>query len=201
VGSVVEHKGVHTIVDAIELAGIHRVELLVLGKVADDGYAASLRERASQIPGLSLRFHGAYTPDALPVLLASIDCVVCSSQVQESYALTVHEALSCGVPALVARHSALREAIQAGRNGLYFAPGSAESLARCLSELVSKPNLLSRLKRGARNTAIVDSRAHAVQLRSIYETLRSREVFGGGSAGDRAAFPDARDLECAHARP
>jgi glycosyltransferase involved in cell wall biosynthesis len=170
----------------------------VLGKVADHRYAASLRERVSRIPGCALHFHGAYTPHALPELLENIDCVVCPSLVRESYALTVHEALSCGVPALVARHSALREAIQNGRNGLYFAPRSAESLARCLEELSVQPRLLRHLKRGARRTAIVDSHAHAVRLRSAYETLLWREGISGGAGGDRNG-PRVRHFEHVHA--
>jgi glycosyltransferase involved in cell wall biosynthesis len=199
VGSVVEHKGVHTIVEAIELAGIDRVELLVLGKIADHRYAASLREKVSRLPGCSLHFHGAYTPHALPDLLQDIDCVVCPSQVRESYALTVHEALSCGVPALVARHSALREAIQNGRNGLYFAPRSSESLAKCLKELSVKPDLLSHLKRGARGTAIVDSHTHAIRLRSAYETLVWREVISRGDVGDRDRSRGSRHPKRVHA--
>src|SRR5207249_9616346 len=68
-GCVVAHKGTHLILDALQLARLSSVDLVVFGEVADRGYARSLRERAAAIPDLRFRMYGAYDPAELPHLL------------------------------------------------------------------------------------------------------------------------------------
>src|SRR5205085_7434362 len=171
VGSVVKHKGVHVILEALERSRLQRVELRVLGGTDDRGYTAALEERAKAIPGLTLRLLGAYAQDELPRLLSGVDCVVAPSQIRESFSLTVREALGLGIPVVAARRGALAEAIVEGENGLTFAHDSSDELATILRRLSDEPRLMARLATGARGTGISGWESHADRTRSVYRSL------------------------------
>jgi glycosyltransferase involved in cell wall biosynthesis len=186
-GTVVPHKGVHTILDELDAARLDAVEVRVLGELGDPDYARALRARAAAIPGLRLHLYGGYGLAALPSLIDDVDCVVLASQVPESYSITTREALARGVPVVVARIGAVPEAVREGENGYTFDPARPGALAAVLQRLAGDPALRHRLRRGALATPRVTVADHAAIIRGIYdEAIESSLQHPGLGPGDAA---------------
>jgi glycosyltransferase involved in cell wall biosynthesis len=184
-GSVVRHKGVHMIIEALRLADVRRVELRVLGQVAEVDYAEELRERAAAVPSLTLRLHGAYAPDELPKLLEGVHCVVAPSQVRESFSITTREAYACGLPVVAARLGALEEAVTDGVNGFTFTHDRIDELAGILATLAGDRGALAELNRGVRGTSVMSIEDHAREMRALYTEATTNElVVDASSSGD-----------------
>jgi glycosyltransferase involved in cell wall biosynthesis len=176
-GAVVPHKGIHVLLDALALAGLERTQVVVFGQVGDPAYAHRLRAQAERIPGLALRFYGAYEPDELPHLLYDVDSVVVPSTWPETFSLVTREALVQGIPVLASRLGALTEAIRDGENGFTFDPQRPEELAGQLRQLMHDADLLPRLRAGARATEMMTMAQHAEAINAVY-----RQVLDGGHA-------------------
>jgi glycosyltransferase involved in cell wall biosynthesis len=186
-GTVVPHKGVHTILDELDAARLDAVEFRVLGELGDPDYARALRARAAAIPGLRLHLYGGYDLAAVPSLIDDADCVVLASQVPESYSITTREALARGVPVVVARLGALPEAVREGENGYTFDPARPGALAAILQRLAADPALRHRLRRGALDTPRVTVADHAIIIQGIYDEAIEASVRQPGlSPGDAA---------------
>lgn len=188
VGVVVEHKGPHVVIEALRRAELRSVRYTLLGQVVPD-YAQALREAAEDVPGLELRFFGAFTPSQLPMLLADVDLAVVPSVVWETYSIAAREALACGVPVLASELGALPEAIRDGENGLLFAPGDATGLAQLLGELDADRDRVAALAAGIRPSdwITVDNRTDALEV-----LLRSVTAAGPGPSGPTAALVPIR---------
>ena len=168
-GAVAPHKGVHQLLEAVAQAALPAVQLELNGTTHDyPEYVAGLRQRGARIAGLDLRINGPYEPERLPQLLQSADCVVVPSLVPETFALVSREALAQGVPILVARSGGLPEAIDPGVNGLAFAPDQPAELADHLRALWEDEALLVRLRRGAAQSVVMFTPAHAQEMHRLY---------------------------------
>lgn len=168
VGTVVRHKGVELLLDALRAARCGPVELDLIGPV-DAAYSGFIRERASRVASLRLRFSGAFDNHLLPALLRNVDAVVIPSTVAESFSIVAREAFACGLPVVAADAGALPEAVRDGHNGLLFRVGSAASLAACLQRLAYEEGLVDRLASGARTTPVVTVEERVVAVRRVLE--------------------------------
>jgi glycosyltransferase involved in cell wall biosynthesis len=171
-GSVVPHKGVHTIIDAVRVAALGcNVRLNIFGRVYDPGYREQLTAAAKEVPRLDVNIRGEYSDEELPRLLAQTDLVVVPSQVPEVYPLVPREALAHGVPVLAGDLGGLGESVVDSENGLVFESLQPRGLAERLRELWEDPDLVQRLKAGARQTAVPTAAEHVTYLREIYERV------------------------------
>jgi glycosyltransferase involved in cell wall biosynthesis len=191
IGTVVAHKGVHVIVDALRLARLESVALTVIGFVSDQPYASALRSRADEIPGLTLRLHGGYEPRELPHLLSDMDCVVTPSLVPEAGPICPREALANGVPVIASRLGALPEIVVDGQNGLTFDHRRPEDLAEILRRISEDEPLLQRLREGARVTTLPTIATRAQALRSVYGMAIDEAA---GDAADQSRLAEANVL-------
>jgi glycosyltransferase involved in cell wall biosynthesis len=180
VGSIVAHKGVHVIVEALRSARLPAAKLTLLG-VAVEPYFRELRESAAEVEGLELHALGSFAPEQLPPLLDGIDVVVVPSLWWETYSIVIREALACGIPVIASRLGALPEGIREGENGLLFTAGSSFDLAHILHALDEDRSILSRLAEGIRTSdwSSVPERAG-----------RMREILSEVVAERRAPTPD-----------
>jgi glycosyltransferase involved in cell wall biosynthesis len=186
-GPVLAHKGLGRLLEALALARLDAVELTTFGPVEDAAVARELYSRAAEIPGLRFRMYGEYEPEELPLLLEETDCVVVPSQWPETFCLVAREAHVRGLPAIVSRIGALPDGVIDGENGFTFDPDRADELAGILRRLAAEPELLERLREGARRTPVPTLREHVTGLREVYrEALEER-------ARDRR--PRASDLD------
>jgi glycosyltransferase involved in cell wall biosynthesis len=110
----------------------------------------------------------AFAPEALATFLAGIDCLIVPSLMRESYSLVTREALASGIPVIASDSGGPEEVVRPGVNGLVFATGAAQDLARCMRAVVLDPALRARLGAGARATPLPTVAAQVEQLERIY---------------------------------
>jgi glycosyltransferase involved in cell wall biosynthesis len=141
-GSVLPHKGVHTLVQALQLVPDRSVACVVLGD-QEPGYVARLR----QLDGKGrVHLHGGYAQQALPELLAAFDVVVVPSVWDDCAPYVVAEALAARCPVLGSRIGGIPDFLDHGRTGWLFPAGDAAALARCLQSFHDDPRLLGRMQ-------------------------------------------------------
>jgi glycosyltransferase involved in cell wall biosynthesis len=184
-GTISPHKGAHVILNALRHARLGPVELRLIGARGQVPYATRLREEAKDIPDLRMRFYGAYEPRDLPVLLDDVDLAITPSIWPETFAIVVREALVRGVPIAVSRRGGLPEAVKEGENGFTFDPDHPSELTGILRRILSEPELLPRLRRGACASRVMKIAEHADAVRTVYQEAID-DLFAGGtvSLGD-----------------
>ena len=148
VGTLVWHKGVHVLLQAIQgLTG--RFSLHLHGDTAIfPGYTDRLRRMAH---GLPVTFEDGFDRDRVSTIYASLDVLVVPSLWPENSPLVIHEAFMHGIPVVGARIGGIPELVTDGVNGLLYEPFSADALRATLQRLADDPGLARRL--GERSAA------------------------------------------------
>ena len=125
VGTLVWHKGVHVLIDAVRglPSGRLRAEDLRQSRVFPD-YYRDLRARAA---GLPVRFMGAFDRERVADVYAQIDVLVVPSLWLENSPLVIHEAFMAGVPVVGARIGGIADLVEDGRTGLLYDPARPTS--------------------------------------------------------------------------
>jgi glycosyltransferase involved in cell wall biosynthesis len=169
-GTVVPHKGVHVILEALQTAGLDSVDLMVFGNVpeAHNDYGNRLRAQAETIPGLRFRMYGQYQYAELRHLLRDVDCAIVPSQLPENFPLVTQEALIQGIPILASRLGGIPEIVVDEQNGLTFDHRRPEELAGLLRRLDKEPGLLERLREGARKSPVLSMPQYTETVRRVY---------------------------------
>jgi glycosyltransferase involved in cell wall biosynthesis len=147
VGTLVWHKGVHVLIDALRGLPDGSHELVIYGNpdVFPD-YAADLRAQAA---GLPVRFAGAVARERIADAYADLDVLVVPSLWLENSPLVIHEAFMAGVPVVAARIGGVPDLIADGRNGLLYDPASVTELRTILAGLIANPQRLGELAAAA----------------------------------------------------
>jgi glycosyltransferase involved in cell wall biosynthesis len=192
VGTVVRHKGVHVLIDALRQARLPAVTLDLFGLAVPE-YVRELHEAARDVDGLTLRVYGAYEPEALSTLLDGVDIVVQPSLVTETFSIVVREAFACGIPVIASRIGALPEGVRDGENGLLFNPGSGFELARHLQTLDADRALLRRLAAGIRPADWISVPERAARMRSILTEIAAHPPDSRGAHDELAELDILRD--------
>lgn len=143
VGMLTPNKGVGTLGEAAALLGNDAPCEYV---IAGDGEPESVRQLLSKFPAAKAQYLGWIDSNSF---YPSIDVLVVPSTWAEPFGYVCIEALSFGIPVLVARSGALPEIIEDEKSGLVFEAGDHQGLAACLRRIAGDRNLLSRLHQGA----------------------------------------------------
>jgi glycosyltransferase involved in cell wall biosynthesis len=118
-------------------------------------------------PGLVVRRLGyVRSPARLASLYRAADVYV-HAAVEETFGLSVAEALACGLPVVTASHGGVLEIVEHERTGLVVPPGDAGALADALACLLDDP--ARRAAMGA--AAAASARAH-LDRRTMLHALR-----------------------------
>lgn len=153
VGNLIPRKGLHTLVEALLLLRRETWSLDVVGDLdRDPAYSLRVRRRVSE-SGLEPRitFHGC-VPDALLAQRFAAGHVLTVPSSYEGFGIVYLEGMGFGLPAVATTSGAASELIRDGENGLLVPPSNTPALARALRRLWDDPELLARLRRGARAT-------------------------------------------------
>jgi glycosyltransferase involved in cell wall biosynthesis len=142
-GSAYPHKGPQLLVQAAQQTQAE-LRVLVHGEVPD---RFAQRLRAADTRGV-VELCGAFSPAALPQLLAGVDVAVMPSMWWDCAPLMAAECLAGRVPLVAPRLGGLGEAIRDGVDGLFFDALGAGDLARQLDRLAGEAGLLERLQAG-----------------------------------------------------
>ena len=108
-GSLSQHKGVHTLIEAFRGVESASVRLHIYGAGPFEG---ALRALAAGDP--RIEFCGVYDEQAASRVFGTIDVLVAPSVWPENRPFVVHEALASGVPAIVSAVGGMAEAVEDG---------------------------------------------------------------------------------------
>lgn len=147
VGTLVRHKGVHVILEAVRKLSPGDWELHLYGGLETfPDYVAELRAAARELPVI---FHGGFDREETAEIYASIDVLVVSSIWPENSPLVIHEAFQSGVPVVGSAIGGTSDLIRDDDNGLLYEPNSPQDLAGKLERLIIEPGMLQRLAEAA----------------------------------------------------
>ena len=143
VGTIVWHKGVHVLIDAVRQIPAGAVEALIFGDTnMFPDYTADLQSAAR---GLPIRFMGRCERDRIADVYAQLDVLVVPSLWLENSPLVIHEAFMAGLPVVGAGIGGIRDLVHHGENGLLYPPDSSAALATTLTELANDRARLAAL--------------------------------------------------------
>jgi glycosyltransferase involved in cell wall biosynthesis len=185
VGMLVEWKGWHILLDAVDGLGPDERSRLVVEIYGAEGttpesiaYAEMLRRRVARNPEHPVCFCG-QVPDVLE-RVRTADWFVLPS-VNEPCSVALSEALALGRPAIVTRSGGNVDTVVDGFNGLFFEPGDAGGLRECLRRAIAG-GAVSADAAAIRES--VRSKSASVAGKQLLAVLE--EVMGGKREGARA---------------
>ena len=139
----------------------------------DDSYRAVLQPLL-ELPDVHVR--GPQPRDRVPAALASLDALVVPSVWPETSPLVIREAFLAGRPVIASDIGGIPELVDHEQNGLLFAPGDIDGLARALRRLADEPGLLDCLKTGAAATPVRSLDEDVTATRRLYESLAPSRI-------------------------
>ncbi len=139
VGRLSREKGVRTLVEAWD-----RIDALPLKIVGDGPLMRELKEHVARV-GSAVEFVGFASANAVGSFMRDAVVQIVPSEWYEGFPMVVVEAFAAGTPLLVSRIGAL-DAIVSGDSGGKFTPGSSESLAHELGQMLSDPARIERAR-------------------------------------------------------
>jgi len=157
-GRLVAEKSVDTTIHALKKLvfdqGIRGIRLSVAGSGSAD-YEGYLRGLVTQA-GLDdyVSFLGHIPPEEMPRLLRQFDVLLMPSIWEEPFSRMVLEGMVSGLVVVATPRGGTIEILVDGENGLLFAPGDGEDLARKITRLFDDPNLRKNLARAGQQTVM-----------------------------------------------
>jgi len=173
VGQIAQHKGIHTLFEAVRQLPDAALEVKAYGDPTPfPDYTHRLRQMIRQDHRLSLE--GVYERTEVSRVLQNLDVVVVPSVWYENSPNTILEAFAHHTPVIVADLGGMTELVEDGVNGLRFVPGDAPSLAAKLQQLTDDPGLLSQLRKGIKPVRSVAEEMSELQerYRLIHQSAR-----------------------------
>lgn len=171
IGHIAPAKGVHLLVDAIEMLPNelrHKLHVLVVGTAPPRwaSYEADLRRHVKQ----DGRFHFLGRVRDVPRILESADILVQASIYPEAFGRTVVEAMAMRKVVIASDAGALPTLVDDGLNGYLFQAGDAHHLASKLQIALGTRSDAQELTRAAREKVLAkfDGRVRNDLLREIY---------------------------------
>ncbi|MGA8711066.1 MAG: glycosyltransferase family 4 protein [Thermoplasmata archaeon] len=157
VGRLQWEKGVHSLIEALDIAGVP-TRLSVVGSGVEHDRLRWLLEQRRRRGNLSapnaIRFLGPRYGEALLRLRQEADVQVAPSipvpQWREQLNQSMLEGLACGLPAIASNSGAVAEAVADGDNGLLVPPDSPVKLAEAIRFMAEHPDERRRMGRRAR---------------------------------------------------
>jgi len=163
IGHLVEHKGAHILLKALQELNSPKVFCDIWGPLRDDPYVSKIADLAISQRGV--RLLGELDPARLSAVLQSFDVLAMPALWYENQPLIVKAALAMGLPVLSSDIGSLSEMIQPGRNGWLLPAGDVSAWKNAIDRLLMEG--VARLE----PTPIKDMNAHFLEIKSLYEEV------------------------------
>ncbi len=164
IGSVVWYKGLDVLVRAVRKLDSRPVVLKVHGRFDPkaDPHHADIEALAR---GGGIEFLGGFDNARLAEVFAGIDVLVVPSVWFENSPLTIHEAFLHRTPVLTSNIGGMAELVRDGKDGLHFAVGDSEDLARKIATLIDQPSLRAELARDFPRVKSIEENGREMEYR------------------------------------
>jgi glycosyltransferase involved in cell wall biosynthesis len=167
-GTLVEHKGAHVLIEAMNLLADTSATLDLFGDLTIFPAYAQRLKKLCRNPRVN--FRGRFeNPDAGKIL-SSLDALAVPSLWFENSPLTIHEAFLARVPVVASNLGGMAELVTDNVSGLTFQAGDPADLARALRRLITEPGLLDRLRQGVPPVKTI--KENVSELTAICQGLR-----------------------------
>ena len=151
VGGFGPHKNLETLVEAfaglISKPNFHTARLVMVGEYEHEVFHSTVGPLRDKIAALGVSdrtiFTG-YLPDAELVVLLNMATVLALPSWMEGFGLPGIEAAACGCPVVATKESPLPELL--GDGGLYVDPSRGDELKGALRQILTSPELRSRMR-------------------------------------------------------
>jgi glycosyltransferase involved in cell wall biosynthesis len=136
IGSLVEHKGAHILVQALKrLEGLD-VECHIYGDMRPSAYLEKLKAFASGDGRIQLK--GTFEPEVASKIIAEIDVLAVPALWYENEPLVVKLALMAGVPVLLSDIGSLSGMVEHRKTGWLVPPGNVEKWAEAIKDVLGR---------------------------------------------------------------
>jgi glycosyltransferase involved in cell wall biosynthesis len=148
IGSLIEGKGIHTIIKAIsQLNAPQNIQLTIIG---DGPERVSLNRLAVCLDvSEQVKFQGQVPHWRIPEFLTESHGLILAS-FSEGRPNVVLEAMAAGLPVIASDIEGTRELIEDEKNGLFFKPGNADQLCLQIKKLKNNPEFGYQLGQAGR---------------------------------------------------
>jgi glycosyltransferase involved in cell wall biosynthesis len=170
IGQITHFKGVHLLIEAINLLNQADREKIVLSIFGDVKHSIDYANRLYALAGdrKNIKFCGTYPHDQSAEIFCQLDVLVVPS-IWYDFPLVIHEAFATKTPVVATNLGEMAEVIKHGENGLLFERGNANALMQQLKRFIVEPQLLNKLKLGI--SPVLQIADHVDQLESMYHDL------------------------------
>jgi glycosyltransferase involved in cell wall biosynthesis len=171
-GRLVGWKGLRVIVALLPQIP-QDVNFLVIGEGPE---AAILRAQAAQLGvGARVHFCGRIPHDELPQVLAQADMLVQPSLGEESFGITLVEAMACALPVLASRQGGMTEIVVPGVTGELLPAGELEAWRAGIAQLLQQPDRMRAMGAAGRER-VVDEFTWAANAAKLERLLQERKA-------------------------
>lgn len=142
IGSIIPHKGVHILVDAVQSINPEKVIVKIYGTGPGKYIEQIKRIDENKV----CDFKGEYKRENLSQIMQGLDLAVIPSIWEEGAGLVILECQYYGVPVICSRIGGMPEFINENENGITFQAENASDLAKILSDLIKSPGKIDFMK-------------------------------------------------------
>ena len=171
VGRLVGWKGLRVILALLPQLP-QDVHFLVIGEGPEE---AGLRAQA-EVLGVASRVHfsGRIVHEQLPRALAQADILVQPSLGEESFGITLVEAMACALPVLASRQGGMTEIVLPGVTGELLPPGEVSAWRETIARLLQQPDRMRAMGAAGRMRVAAEFTwsANAAKLEKILQEGR-----------------------------
>jgi len=161
------YKGLHVLIEALEMLAPEYLRLIDLSIFALDGKSIEWVFRRLEPRLAKLTFVPGYNYHDIPWMLGGKDLGVVPSVWWDNAPQTVFEFFACRVPVLGAAVGGIPDFVKDGVNGMLFRGNDPFDLARRLAEAVRSPWLLTQMRKNVHPPKDIDR--HALELAMVYQ--------------------------------
>ncbi len=166
-GNLGEHKGVHILISAFKMIKNDNVRLNIVGKGTCETKLKELAKLDKRIT-----FFGFLQGEELLNMYKKSNITIVPSIWYDNSPMVIYESLVCGTPVIGSNIGGIPELVENEHNGLLFEAGNVHQLQKLLENLITDPDKLKELEKGARETVQKYSmKNHIKTLEKAYQEL------------------------------
>ncbi len=153
VGKLVKKKRIHDQLAALAIAAQKESNLHLL--VVGTGELMATAEKQVLAGNLPVTFAGFLNQTEITQAYAAADCLILSSDYDETWGLVVNEAMVCGLPAIVSdRCGSGPDLIEEGITGSIYPFGNISALAEAMLEMAKHPGTMRKMGQKAQQKVV-----------------------------------------------